>query len=400
MGGLHTPQATSHRRGQLGKIDAPLNKMLESVEWGEYRLGDLFEIENTFSFNKDALTPGNDYDYVTRTSQNQGILQSTGFVNYENINDAGTWSLGLLQMDFFYRRKQWYAGQFVRKIVPKICLTDSRISFFSTILNKQKQVLSSVLVRDVDEVFRNITCLLPTRDDEIDYEFMERFIAELNAQRLAELNAYLSVTGLKDYTLTPEEEQAVKDFEEGKVEWDEYRLGDLFEIRPTKAYKYTNRDLFSFSGDTPVVTNTSLNNGISGTVGLDPTEAGGIITYSDTTTSDAIFYQPYPFVGYSHIQGLYPKNREWRKNALLYVVVSFRKSSNGLFDYGNKFNRAIASDMSVALPTREGEIDFVCMETLISAIQKLVIKDVVLYADREIEATKNVIDKTSKSNSI
>ena len=184
------------------------------------------------------------------------------------------------------------------------------------------------------------------------------------------------------------------------VEWGEYRLGDLFEIRPTKAYKYTNRDLFSFSGDTPVVTNTSLNNGISGTVGLDPTEAGGIITYSDTTTSDAIFYQPYPFVGYSHIQGLYPKNREWRKNALLYVVVSFRKSSNGLFDYGNKFNRAIASDMSVVLPTREGEIDFVCMETLISAIQKLVIKDVVLYADREIEATKNVIDKTSKSNSI
>ena len=43
---------------------------------------------------------------------------------------------------------------------------------------------------------------------------------------------------------------------------------------------------------------------------------------------------------------------------------------------------------------------YVCMETLISAIQKLVIKDVVLYADRKIEATKNVIDKSSKSNSI
>ena len=150
--------------------------MLESVEWGEYRLGDLFEIENTFSFNKDALTSGNDYDYVTRTSQNQGVLQSTGFVNSENINDAGTWSLGLLQMDFFYRKRQWYAGQFVRKIVPKTSLTDSSISFFSTILNKQKQVLLSVLVRDVDEVFRNITCLLPTREGEIDYVCMETLI--------------------------------------------------------------------------------------------------------------------------------------------------------------------------------------------------------------------------------
>jgi hypothetical protein len=30
------------------------------------------------------------------------------------------------------------------------------------------------------------------------------------------------------------------------------------------------------------------------------------------------------------------------------------------------------------------------METLISAIQKLVVKDVVLYADRKIEATQTV----------
>lgn len=33
------------------------------------------------------------------------------------------------------------------------------------------------------------------------------------------------------------------------------------------------------------------------------------------------------------------------------------------------------------------------METLISAIQKLVIKDVVMYADRKIDATKQVITK-------
>ena len=68
-------------------------------------MGDLFEIQNTLSFNKDQLSFGTDYDYVTRTSQNQGILQTTGFVNQENINLAGTWSLGLLQMDFFYREK-------------------------------------------------------------------------------------------------------------------------------------------------------------------------------------------------------------------------------------------------------------------------------------------------------
>ncbi len=65
----------------LGKIDSPLNKKLNSVKWGKFRLGDLFEIESTKSFNTDKLVPGNNYDYVTRTSINQGVLQSTGFIN-------------------------------------------------------------------------------------------------------------------------------------------------------------------------------------------------------------------------------------------------------------------------------------------------------------------------------
>ena len=57
----------------------------------------------------------------------QGILKTTGFVNERNINDSGNWSLGLLQMDFFYRRNPWYAGQFVRKISPKFS-SDRQVS--------------------------------------------------------------------------------------------------------------------------------------------------------------------------------------------------------------------------------------------------------------------------------
>ena len=72
-------------------MNASLNEKLGTVKWGEYKLGDLFKIESTLSFNTDRLVSGNEYDYVTRTSLNQGILKSTGFVNRENINPAGTW---------------------------------------------------------------------------------------------------------------------------------------------------------------------------------------------------------------------------------------------------------------------------------------------------------------------
>ena len=70
-------------------MNASLDEKLKSVKWGEFKLGDLFEISNTNSFNSDKLTIGTKYDYVTRTSLNQGILQTTGFVNTENLNKSG-----------------------------------------------------------------------------------------------------------------------------------------------------------------------------------------------------------------------------------------------------------------------------------------------------------------------
>ena len=143
------------------------------------------------SFNTDKLVTGSKYDYITRTSQNQGILQQTGFVNKENINSAGNWSLGLLQMDFFYRNNEWYAGQFVRKIVPKIHISKNSISFFTSVLNKQKTKLLSVLVRDVDKTFLNYIIKLPTKNNKIDFDFIESFNLKLESEHISELKTYL-----------------------------------------------------------------------------------------------------------------------------------------------------------------------------------------------------------------
>lgn len=165
----------------------------------------MFEILTTPSFNAEKLVCGEEYDYVTRTSFNQGILRKTGFVNQANINEKGTWSLGLLQMDFFYRKNPWYAGQFVRKIVPKIALNDNSILYFTTLFNKQKQRLLNVLVRDVDATFSNAYIQLPTKDGKIDFEFMDACIRELEEERIRELSAYLTVSGLDNYELSSEE---------------------------------------------------------------------------------------------------------------------------------------------------------------------------------------------------
>lgn len=143
----------------------------------------------------------------------------------------------------------------------------------------------------------------------------------------------------------------------------------------------TNRELFATKGDVPVLSNSSENNGISGYVNLPATEQGNKITFSDTTTSDAIFYQPRPFVGYPHVQGLYAKqNGVWNEKNLLYFLSLFKAAAFGRFDYAAKFTRVIAMSMEVLLPVRgDGQIDFPYMEAYIRELEAARIRELEKY---------------------
>ncbi len=155
--------------------------------------------------------------------------------------------------------------------------------------------------------------------------------------------------------------------------WGEFVVGDLFAIRPTKSYKSTNAELID-GGKSPVVVNSAYNNGIGGTSSKATTEIGNMITFSDTVDANTIFYQEHPFIGYSHVQGLYPIGQHetcWSKESLMFFAASFRKSAlvKG-FDYGNKFRRDIASTLKAKLPIDStGNPDWQYMEDYMRNIE-------------------------------
>ena len=161
-----------------------------------------------------------------------------------------------------------------------------------------------------------------------------------------------------------------------------FKIGELFDIHPTKAYKFTNKDLFCKNGKNPVVANSSTENGIGGYSNLSTTEKGNMITFSDTTTSDAIFYQPHPFIGYPHVQGLYPKKykEEWDEKTLLYIMSLFRKCAYGRFDYATKFTRKLALEMSLLLPINEvGDIDFTFIRERVRELEEERVRELEAY---------------------
>lgn len=234
----------------------------------------------------------------------------------------------------------------------------------------------------------------------IDFDFMESFIREIEAERMRELeeerirelNAYLQTTGLKDYALTAAEQKVLEEFEH--VKWGKFRLGDLFEINPTKWYKLTSTQILSETGNVPLVSNSSTDNGVMGFSNLKANNKGNTISCSDTTLgADTMYYQKNDFIGYQHIQHLVPKFQPFNQSIAMMIISACRvATANAGYDYAHKFNREAMNSTVLSLPiTSSDEIDFDFMETLISAVQKLVIKDVVQYTDKRIAATAQMV---------
>lgn len=358
----------------------------------------MFEIQNTLSFNSDKLASGTEYDYVTRTSINQGVLQQTGFINYENINEAGCWSLGLLQMDFFYRKKPWYAGQFVRKITPKFEVKENIDVFFTTLLNQQKKKLLSVLVRNVDQTFLESNIQLPTKNNKIDFDFMESFIADLEAERIAELEAYLTATDLKDYTLTPEEEKALNNYE--KLEWGRYKIGKLFEKIKTNKLPFKADDLPKQPTNQyslPCLTSSFNNQGLNYYAPKDgATILKNVISIPSNSDVYRAYFQSNEFTVLSDayaIRWIFD-NIKLSPNSYLFTVLCINKVTDlPIYSYKNKLGGwNVVKNKYIQLPTKNGKPDYDTMEFLTSAIKKLFIRDVVLYADKKIKVTKQVAD--------
>lgn len=157
------------------KIRKPFN--LKKVKANQ-----LFTIKSaTPSYDKGDLEPilegDESYDYITRTSENQGICDVTGFISESGKHSAGSFSLGLMQMNFFYRKRDWYAGQFVKKVECIENVSEDAKLYLQTVLNGLTPKLSSYLVRDVARIFLDSDLLLPvTEDGKVDYEWMELYI--------------------------------------------------------------------------------------------------------------------------------------------------------------------------------------------------------------------------------
>nr|WP_257569788.1 restriction endonuclease subunit S [Helicobacter pylori] len=250
--------------------------------------------------------------------------------------------------------------------------------------------------------------------DGIDFNFMEKFIAELEQCRLAELEqcrlaeleAYLKATGLSNTALSSDEENALNVFNNSGggggntpcgLRWQSFRLGDLFEVLPYKKRFDANKvNIYaSKTKDTyPYVVRTSLNNGIRGYLKENTNflNAGNTISFGQDTAT--MFYQEKPYFTGDKIKILRCKNPNFNKINALFFITSLTKAFRN-FSWGSaSFSVSIIENQNISLPTNQhGEIDFHFMHTFINALMKQTIQGVVQYSSAKIQATKEAISQ-------
>jgi len=378
----------ARREPRTGKVDALLDAKLKGVEWGEFRLGDLFEKIN-LRFKKSIFDKDKDISKKKSSEFNLPLINAkdgdNGIMYYGREKDFESIKMsidivndGAISTGNVYSQPQKTGVLYNAYLIkPKFGVNEKLLHFLTSTTKKSikhkfgyenKAGWTKVKIEKIQ---------LPTKNGKIDFEFMENFIAELEAQKIARLDAYLMKNDLKEYRLNKEEEDVLKDFESGNIEWDSFNLKELFG-KSTRGKRLKSDD--RISGDLPFVTAGETDEGVSAFIGNSVT-----IFPKNTTTIDmfgSAKYRNYEYGGDDHIAVVPTQNLA--KHASIFVTTSIHKSAHtGEFDYGRNFYAKDADELNISLPTKNKQPDYTLMQTLISAIQKLVIKDVVLYLDKK-----------------
>jgi len=320
---------------------------------------------------------------ISNSSTDNGVM---GFSNLKANNNGNTITCSdtTVGADTMYYQKNDFIGySHIQHLVPKFKPFNQAIA--SVFISACR--ISTANKYDYGNKFNRVAMnktkiQLPTKNGKIDFDFMGSFMSELEAERIGELEAYLSATGLKDYTLTTKEEQALRDFDKGKIKFQEFKIDELFEINTYKKRFDANKVSISEIGK-PYVVRTSLNNGIRGYISEDEQflNDGNTISFGQDTAT--MFYQEKPYFTGDKIKILKSKSSKFNKKNGLYFISTMTKSFSSFSWGGSSFSIKIIGSQLMKLPIKNDKPDYEIMGTLISAIQKLVIKDVVLYVDRK-----------------
>lgn len=340
--------------------------------------------------NANMITFGGRYPYVARGEDNNGIR---GYINFDEnfLNPANTISFGQDTATMNYQPIPYFTGDKIQifKLNKKYGILTEKIALY--LITSIKKAFSSFAWGQSSfalDVISYIKVPLPIDSKgNLDVLYMKDRIAELEQDRIAELDAYLKVTGLDDYELT-DEDRKILITNNKKASFRKFKASDLFDIKKGKRLTKANM----IDGNINFVGSSSVNNGITAKIGnTEYIHPAHTITVSYNGSVGEVFLQDEPFWASDDVNVWYPKF-EFDTEIIEYIMAVIKKC-RVKYNYASKWTIDKMRNETLFLPAKsDGEVDFDYMKRYIRAIEKITIADVVKYKNKSIADTKKSIN--------
>ncbi|QQW91392.1 restriction endonuclease subunit S [Helicobacter pylori] len=401
-----------------------LSSQLNAIKWGEFKLGDLFEASNgDFDIQKRHINHKGEF-VITAGLSNNGVLGQSDIK--AKVFESHSITIDMFGCAF-YRSFPYKMVTHARvfSLKPKFEINHKIGLFLSTLFFDYPKKFGYENMCSWAKI-KNDKVILPLKPsantqtlDGIDFHFMEKFIAELEAYLKATLEAYLKATGLSNTTLSDDEENALNLFN-GKnsgggggntpcsLTWQSFRLGDLFEKIIIKPLPYQTAQLPKEKTPThelPALTAGILNQGLNNFVPKEnATILKNVISISaNGANTGATFYQPHEFCVLQDAYAIeFIGDKKLNDKEYLFFVCAISKViyNNSKYEWTNKAGWNKVKNELISLPLKPTantqtlkDIDFHFMRTFINALMKQTIQGVVQYSSAKIQATKEAISQ-------
>ena len=147
--------------------------------------------------------------------------------------------------------------------------------------------------------------------------------------------------------------------------WQNYRLGDLFEIKKGKRLTSEKQT----EGNTPYIGAIDSNNGVANYIGQHPIHDGNTISLSYNGSVGQAFYQPVAFWATDDVNVLYfrDKNVKFNRYIALFICTILKKEQYR-YCYGRKWVVNSMNETIIKLPTKDDKPDWDFMEQYIKSL--------------------------------
>ena len=324
---------------------------LTDVEWGEFKIGDIFEITRGKRHIEKNRNKGN-IPYYSASSVNNGV---TDFIS----NPLFTMKNKIVVTTFcdaFYAINTFTASDEMTILDNKYLNKYNGLFISNSIMsNKSKYAFGR---KAFTERVREQIILLPIDSQgQLNWQFMEDYVKQEQQQQAQQVIDYYErklvelasdVVGLE------------------KVEWKTFQFTEVFqEIQRGKRLTRANQT----DGLKPYISSTAENNGVDGFIGnnVEVREFENVLTLANSGSVGSTFYQQFEFVASDHVTALKSENAD--KYAYLFLS-SVVKRLEEKYSFNREINDTRIKREKIILPAdKNGNPDFQYMSDFVKKLE-------------------------------